>query len=236
MELENSIYMNLDLGKKQNEFLNSTLWKTINNGIDIGLRYLLPDLVEDEIIDLKDNLINYGLKDGIKKSINSVIETGKEAIGIISGNFENIGQIQKVVKNGGLIDKIDNFLDKTLDKAINSGKINQTIGKIIKTGKSSVLSSVERNIESTLNSQVENSKNVEKYMNNWKKYFNDRNFSGMEKEYTKLKKELKSLVPIETTIKNARSLHILVIFSIIQEITQLKRGSNNGGKTRWKNN
>ena len=213
MELENSIYMNLDLDKKQNEFLNSTLWKTINNGIDIGLRYLLPDLVEDEIIDLKDNLINYGLKDGIRKSINSVIETGKEAIGIISGNFENIGQIQKVIKNGGLIDKIDNFLDKTLDKAINSGKINQTIGKIVKTGKSSVLSSVERNIESTLNSQVENSKNIEKYMNNWKKYFNDRNFSGMEKEYTKLEKELKSLVPIETTIKNARyieNIHKLI--------------------------
>lgn len=213
MELENSIYMNLNLEKKQNEFLNSTLWKTINNGIDIGLRYLLPDLVEDEIIDLKDNLINYGLKDGIRKSINSVIETGKEAIGIISGNFENIGQIQKVIKNGGLIDKIDNFLDKTLDKAINSGKINQTIGKIVKTGKSSVLSSVERNIESTLNSQVENSKNIEKYMNNWKKYFNDRNFSGMEKEYTKLEKELKSLVPIETTIKNARyieNIHNLI--------------------------
>ncbi len=213
MELENSIYMNLNLEKKQNEFLNSTLWKTINNGIDIGLRYLLPDLVEDEIIDLKDNLINYGLKDGIKKSINSVIETGKEAIGIISGNFENIGQIQKVIKNGGLIDKIDNFLDKTLDKAINSGKINQTIGKIVKTGKSSILSSVERNIESTLNSQVENSKNIEKYMNNWKKYFNDRNFSGMEKEYTKLEKELKSLVPIETTIKNARyieNIHNLI--------------------------
>ncbi len=213
MELENSIYMNLNLEKKQNEFLNSTLWKTINNGIDIGLRYLLPDLVEDEIINLKDNLINYGLKDGIKKSINSVIETGKEAIGIISGNFENIGQIQKVIKNGGLIDKIDNFLDKTLDKAINSGKINQTIGKIVKTGKSSILSSVERNIESTLNSQVENSKNIEKYMNNWKKYFNDRNFSGMEKEYTKLEKELKSLVPIETTIKNARyieNIHKLI--------------------------
>ena len=213
MKLENSIYMNLDLGKKQSEFLNSTLWKTINNGIDIGLRYLLPDLVEDEIIDLKDNLINYGLKDGIKKSINSVIETGKEAIGIISGNFENIGQIQKVIKNGGLIDKIDNFLDKTLDKAINSGKINQTIGKIIKTGKSSVLSSIERNIESTLNSQIENSKNIEKYMNNWKKYFNDSNFSGMEKEYIKLEKELKSLVPIETTIKNARyieNIHNLI--------------------------
>ena len=34
------------------DFLNSTMWRTINNGIDIGLRYVLPDLIEDEIISL----------------------------------------------------------------------------------------------------------------------------------------------------------------------------------------
>ena len=53
------------------------------------------------------NLINFGLKDGIKKSIDSVIETGKEAVGIVTGNFENVTQIQKVVKNGGIIDFYD---------------------------------------------------------------------------------------------------------------------------------
>ena len=60
MELEQNIEQNLVKEKTQNEFLNSTLWKTINNGIDIGLRYLLPDLIEDEVIELKDNLINFG--------------------------------------------------------------------------------------------------------------------------------------------------------------------------------
>lgn len=67
MELNKNI--NVSLGKNINreEFLNSTLWKTINNGIDIGLRYALPDIVEDEIIDLKNNLINFGLKDRNKK-------------------------------------------------------------------------------------------------------------------------------------------------------------------------
>lgn len=99
MELEQST--NFHLEKTKSEFLNTTLWKTINNGIDIGLRYLLPNLVEDEIIDLKDNLINFGLKDGVKKSIDSAIQTGKEAIGIFSGNFENIGQIQSTIKKRG---------------------------------------------------------------------------------------------------------------------------------------
>ena len=111
MELDQEINVNLLKENNQNEFLESTLWKTINNGIDIGIRYLLPDLVEDEIIELKDNLINFGLKDGIKESIDSVIETGKEAIGILSGNFENVTQIQKAIKNGGIIDKVSDSID-----------------------------------------------------------------------------------------------------------------------------
>ncbi len=67
MELNQNINLNMNRNINREEFLNSTLWKTINNGIDIGLRYALPDLVEDEIIDLKNNLINYGLRDRNKK-------------------------------------------------------------------------------------------------------------------------------------------------------------------------
>ena len=45
--------MNLDLGLNNNQiideqksFLNTTLGKVINAGIDIGLKYLLPDFLE----------------------------------------------------------------------------------------------------------------------------------------------------------------------------------------------
>ena len=213
MEIGQDIQLKLTNEKNQNEFLNSTLWKTINNGIDIGLRYLLPDLIEDEIIELKDNLINFGLKDGIKKSIDSVIETGKEAIGIFSGNFENVTQIQKVVKNGGIIDKVSDVLDVVIEKGEEKGKINNTIGKALKKGKTSILSSVERNIESTLNNQINSAKNVEKYINNWKEYYSNKDFDGMQKEYYKMEKELKKLVPIENTINNARyieNIHNLI--------------------------
>ena len=213
MEIELEQNNQLILEKEQNKFLNSTLWKTINNGIDIGLRYLLPDIVEDEIIELKDNLINFGLKDGIKKSIDSVIETGKEAIGILSGNFENISQIQKAIKTGGILDKISDVLDSAIEIGVNKGKIKYSIGKALKKGKSSILSSVERNIESTLNGQVNSAKKVEKYIDNWKEFYNNRDFDGMQKEYNKIKTELKELVPIENTINNARyieNIHNLV--------------------------
>ena len=212
MELKQTTNINLEKNNKE-EFLNSTLWKTINNGIDIGLRYLLPDLVEDEIIDLKDNLINFGLKEGIKKSINSVIETGKQAIGIFSGNFENIGQIQSVIKNGGMIDKVSDILDVAINKAENAGKINSIVSRTLKKGKSSILSSVERNIESTLNNQISSVENIDKYINNWKDYYGKKDFNGMEKEYNKIKKELKELVPLENTINNARyveNIHTLI--------------------------
>ena len=39
MELEQNIEQNLVKEKTQNEFLNSTLWKTINNGIILEEHY-----------------------------------------------------------------------------------------------------------------------------------------------------------------------------------------------------
>lgn len=213
MEIEQNIALNMENQKNQNEFLNSTLWKTINNGIDIGLRYLLPDFVEDEIIDLKDNLINYGLKDGVKKSIESVIETGKEAMGIVTGNFENIGQIENTLKNGGVIDKISDVFDVVIDKVEETGKINSTVSNVLKNGKESILSNVEKNIEATLDKQVNGAENIQNYIENWKTYYNQKDFNGMEIEFEKMEKELEDLIPIENTLKTARyveNIHNLI--------------------------
>ena len=232
MELEQNMTLNLENNK--DEFLNSTLWKTINNGIDIGLRYLLPNLVEDEIIDLKDNLINYGLKDGVKKSIDSVIETGKQAIGIFSGNFKDIGQIQKTLKNGGVIDKVSNVLDTVINKVEDSGKIDTTVSSILKKGKTSILSSVEKNIESTLNNQINSATKIQKYIDNWQNYYNQKDFNGMTKEYNKIEREIKELIPIENTLNSARyveNIHNLIKnngqkFDLTEEELELARKLN----------
>ena len=204
-----NINNNIEIEEKQKSFLETTLGKTINTGIDIGIRTILPDYIEDQIIDLKNNLINYGLKDGIKKSIYDAINLGKSAIGIITGNFENISQVQNAVKSGGIIDNISSLLDNVIDRVETKGVINYTVAKTIKQGKNSILNNVEKNINETFNNQIKALSYTEKYIDNWKKYYNDKNFDGMEKEYKKIEKEYKNLIPIENTINDIRKIENL---------------------------
>lgn len=213
--LNNSIELNnnLEIEKEQKNFLETTLGKTINTGIDIGIRAILPDYIEEQIIDLKDNLIKYGLKEGIKKSIDDAINIGKSAIGIVSGNFENIAQMQEVIKNGGIIDNVSSLLDSVINKVQSNGLINSTVARTIKQGKNSILNNVEKNIENTFNNQIKALNYTEKYIENWKNYFENKDFNGMEKEYKKIKTEMNYLAPIEKMINEARTienLHMLI--------------------------
>ena len=203
---KNQIENNLNIEKEQNNFLNTTLWKTIDNGIDIGLRYLLPDFIENQVIDLKNNLINYGLKDGIKKSINEAINLGKSAIGIATGNFENVSQIESAIKKGGIIDSVSMVIDSSLNKAVKKGKVDENVAGLIKNGKNSILNNVEKNIESTLNKQISAAQTIDNHIKNWQEFYDKHDFNNMEKEYKIIKTELKDLVPIENTINNARKI------------------------------
>ncbi len=213
IEIKNDINNELNLEKKQNNFLDSMIGKSINTGIDIGLRTILPDLIEDQIIDIKNNLMNYGLKDGITKTINDAINIGKSTVGIITGNFENVEQMQLAIKNGGIIDSLSKFIDFSLNRITQKGKIDSNISNMIKQGKNNILNSVESNIEKSFERQLTGVNKLENYINNWNEYYTQQNFNGMEKEYKKIRKELKNLVPLENTIKKARSvenIHTLI--------------------------
>ena len=209
MELENKISNNLNIEKNENNFLNSTLGKIINNAIDVGLRYILPDLIEEEVIEVKDSLINSGLKEGIQTAVNNVVDLGKSALGIITGNFENISQIKKAVKEGGLIDTVSDVIDFATNKAQSSGIIDKNIGSIIKLGKNSILNNISSNIEKELSNQQNNIEKLEKYSENWKKYYENQDFDGMAKEYKKMREKLKEIIPIEETLRKARKIETL---------------------------
>lgn len=193
----------------QKNFLETALGKTINTAVDIGIRALLPDFIDEQVINIKDNLLNYGLKDGITKTIDDSIDLGKSAIGIVTGNFENVSQMQEAIKTGGLIDGISSLLDTVVDKVKEAGLINNTVASTIKQGKNVILNSVESNIENTFNKQYESIEYINKYISNWKNYFEDKNFEGMEKEYNKIEKQLKNVAPIQKTINDAKTIEVL---------------------------
>ena len=214
-KIENELNLNKEItnSNEQTNFLETTLGKTINTAIDIGIRALLPDFVDEQIINIKDNLLNYGLKDGITKTIDDAIDIGKSAIGIFTGNFENVSQMQNAIETGGLIDGISSLLDTVVDKVNQKGIINYNIADTIKEGKNIILNSIESNIEEKFKEQNIEVENIEKYMNNWKKNLNNKNFEEMEKEYIKIEKILNNLVPLEKIIEQARiieNLHNLI--------------------------
>lgn len=214
MEINNEVKIENNLEENdQNKFLETIIGKTINTAIDIGIRAVLPNFLENQIIDIKDNLINYGLKDGINKTIQDAINLGKNTIGIFTGNFENINQMQNAIQAGGIIDGVSNVLEFTINKLENKGLMNIKTANTIKEGKNIILNNVKNNIEKSFKQQYQSIEKINNYINKWKEYYENRDFEGMEKEYKKMINELKNLVPLEKTINEARNienLHILI--------------------------
>ena len=218
MELANNLDNNLLTSsnvtlEEQKGFLDSTLGKLINTGLDAGIRFLLPDLIEEQVIDVKDAIINNGFKAGVEEAISSAVDMGKSVIGIFTGKFENVTQAENAVKSGGIIDGISDALDYALNLCSKFGKIPNAICSVIKGGKDAILDTISNNIEEEFKNQVSSVEKINSYMQNWKKSYDNQDLDGMEKEYKKLEKELEKTLPLENTIKEARkieNIHILI--------------------------
>lgn len=192
--------------ENQNKFLQTTLGKTINTAIDIGLRGIMPDLIENQIIDIKNILLTCGLKEGIDRAIKSAIDFGKSALGIVTGKFENLSQVHTAVKKGGIIDSISDVLDNVVSSASKNKLINKGTARFIKKGKNAILDTVSANIEDKFLEDVNSLEKVSKYISNWKNCYNLKDFEGMEREYNKLKKQLTTVIALEGTISEARKI------------------------------
>lgn len=218
MELDNNTNIKINdneltTEKEQNTFLESTLGKVINSGLDIGLRMILPDFLEDGIVEIKNALLKGGLKEGIDTAIDGALNLGKSIMGIFTGKFDDISQARDAIKSGGIIDGISGALDKVIDKTTSSGLIDSNVANLISNGKDAILNSVSNNIENEFMEQINGADKLAKYEENWKEYFEDKDFEGMEREYNKIKEKLKELLPIENTLKEARTienLHLLI--------------------------
>lgn len=213
--LENNLNKENEIIKTedQTKFIETTLGKTINFGLDIGLRALLPDYIEQQVIEIKNTLMQEGFSNGIKKVVSSAIDFGKSAIGIVTGNFENISQVQTAIKNGGIIDSVSGIVDSVLNRVNKTGKLPYNITNTIRKGKNIILNSITNKIEEEFTNQLDAAEKLQKYENNWKQYFNNKDFIGMQREYEKIREKLKILIPMENTLKQARTienLHTLI--------------------------
>lgn len=207
-ELDNTIQSGIlvNIGEKQNKFLESALGKVINTGIDIALRAILPNAIENEVIGIKNVIINDGFKEGIKSAINAASNLGKSITGIFTGKFDTVSQAYTAVKSGGIIDTASKLVDTAVKSAQDNNLIKPSTAKVIKKSKNVVKDCISSKIEEDFMNQVDGVEKVGKYIENWNNYLSQKDLVGMKREYNKIVKKLDTLIPIESTLREARSI------------------------------
>lgn len=198
--------ININFKDIQENFLESTMGKIVNSTIDLGLKKILPDCIEDEVIEIKDTLISSGLKEGIDKAVENATELGKATLGIFTGKFDDIGQAQTALKKGGLLDGISDAIDFTLDKLEKSGKISNNTLDLIKSGKETVLKEVDKSVDDEFSKEIKSLNKIEKYVENWENYYLEKDKDGLKKEYNKIQKEMKNIMPLESIFNNVKKI------------------------------
>ena len=171
---------NIEVEKEQKNFLETTLGGIINTGLDVGIKFLLPDFIEDEVIQIKDSILKNGFKEGLNTAIDEAINLGKSALGIFTGKFDDISQMQKAIETGGIIDSISNGIDIGLNKISSNGKLNKNITNVIKKGKNLILDNISNNIEEMIVKQGNEINKFEESINNWKNAYENKDFNLME--------------------------------------------------------
>ena len=122
------------------------------------------------------------------------------------GGGKNISQVQAAVKNGGILDSTSKLLNNVIDEARKNKLINKNVATMLKRGKNMILEGVNNNIEDLMTAQIKSVEKIDKYTQNWTKYYQSKDFEGMQKEYKKMENELKNVIPLEQTIKSARQI------------------------------
>lgn len=204
MEIENEI--NNNIKSEKNNFFNNIIGQTINNALDIGLKAILPDLIENQVINIKNALLENGVQSGINTAIESAINLKKSATGIITGNFDNISQIKMAVGEGGIIDTISTLLDKTINVIVDKGLINYSTAKLIKGGKEVILENIENNIKKEIDVQDNLLRKIDENIKKWKICYENQDFIGMTEEYNQINSQLNEIIPIEKVLNEARKL------------------------------
>lgn len=136
-------------------FFDNILGKAINTAADVAIKAALPDFLEDQVIKIKDNLVENGLIDGIKKTIGDVVDFGKDILGLGKEETPTTERLQTIVKDGGILESASELWDYAVDKAKDSGLIKSKDAKTLSKGKKEFVEEFEKVLKNTIEEQTE---------------------------------------------------------------------------------
>lgn len=183
IEKESNLNINNEIKNKFiNEKSKTFFNKVANSAVDLGIRMVCPDLLEDVVISLKNNIIENGFKDGFKnvknemKDIYNVIFKGKRNL-----NFGK--EINMLINSNGILTGFSKMLTNGINISVKKGLVSKNIGQIIKKGKTTVINTFKDQLYNSATKEIEKLDNLQNYVNNWKKALDTNDIKRLEKEY-----------------------------------------------------
>ena len=207
-QLTNDIKNN-EISKNQNDFIGNMFKNAINFGVDLGLKSLLPDLIEDQVIDIKNSILEGGFKEGVDTLMKKVNEFKNSITGIFTGNFNNIQEINTATKQGGIIKTVSKGLSKGIDTGVKSGIIPKSIGGILKAGKTTMLNEFSNSLESQMRKEIQKFDILNDLNKKWYDALDQRDFDKMTKYTEKISVLSKDLVKFSNIINETKKIEEL---------------------------
>ena len=200
---------NNEISKNQNDFIGNMFKNAINFGVDLGLKSLLPDLIEDQVIDIKNSILEGGFKEGVNTLVKKVNEFKNSITGIFTSNFNNIEEIHTATKQGGIIKTVSKGLSKGIDAGVKSGAIPKSIGGILKAGKTTMLNEFSNSLESQMRKEIQKFDILNDLNKKWYDALDQRDFDKMTKYTEKISVLSKDLVKFSNIIEETKKIEEL---------------------------
>lgn len=213
LSINNNKNINLNIEKKQDNILIKGIKGALNIGLNLGIKAALPNIIEDEVIKLKDSILQNGLKNGLKEGIDNVKNKFKEVMNFFGKNkdnkIKNVEVINDLTKRGGEIDELSKLLSKAIDYTIKSKAINKDLGKAIKAGKSTILRNISNKLRDNMTDVLKEFKNIDELHKNWQAGLNNQDYDVMRKNYMKINKIANEVLPYKELFEKLEEMDLI---------------------------
>lgn len=175
-----------EIDEKYGECIN----KTIDNIYNEILKAFLPDSIEDKVIEIKDKLGLSQLSQNVANFTKDLIYNKNE-----KDANRSISKLDIEKETSKIISGITDSYDLSINQVERLEKNKKTISNKVEQ-------EINKEIKNYVNAFEKNNQNI----NEWKQFYNSKDFKNMDKVYKKIEKNMQNIVPIEEKIKEVREL------------------------------
>ncbi len=221
IELNKEINLENTKDNEQKAFLDTTIGKIVDAGLDFAISNFVPDLLEKPVTNIKDKILSMDAnkeKDEIsKEALKRTKEINKSDNGEID-IINKIIQLRDFFKEEKTINSFSKIIDEVIKQLVQNDKISNSASKIVKEGKNAIIEKIKDNINHEFDKQMVYVEELKNQINKWKDYYKEKDISNMKKISKKVDTILKEVMPIENILKEAYQ---------IQNIQKLLENNNN---------